>query len=91
MTHEEFNKGYKLLLRFFKEKGRLKDFKEITAKNNPQYKNKLEKAFEVHKHTWYDYFSYTTYIGTEWKQYNDPKMNTFRTEWRILIAENNVI
>lgn len=90
MTHEEFDKGYKLLMRFFKDKKRYKDFKEITAKNSPCYKKALEEAFSQYKKTWYDYFSYTMFVGGDWKQYNDPGLNTFREEWRILIKENNV-
>ena len=90
MTHEEFEKGYKLLLRFFKDKGRYKDFKNITAKNNPQYKKNLETAFNKYKYKWDDYFSYTWFVGTEWQQYNDPGMNTFREEWRKLIIEYNI-
>ena len=90
MTHDEFEKGYKLLLRFFKEIGRLNDFKTITAKNNPSYKTNLEKNFNKFKQTWFDYFSYICYVGTEWKQYNDPGLNTFRENWRKLIKEYNV-
>jgi len=90
MTHDEFEKGYKLLLRFFKEIGRFNDFKTITAKNNPSYKTNLEKNFNNFKQTWFDYFSYIYYVGTEWRQYNDPGLDTFREKWRKLIKEYNV-
>ena len=42
MTDEIFEKGYKALIRYFKDIGRYNDFLTITAKHNPKYKQKLK-------------------------------------------------
>ena len=88
MTHDEFEKGYKLLLRFFKEIGRFNDFKTITAKNNPSYKTYLKKQFDDKKMGWNKFFSYTWFVGENYEQYNDPSLNELRNGWFEFVADN---
>ena len=93
MTDEEFEKGYKALIRYFKDIGRYNDFLRITAKKDPQYKQKLKEAFnkqERYTGGWYKYFSYTFYVGEEYQQYNDPSLNTLRAGWFTFLEENNI-
>ncbi len=88
MTNEIFEKGYKLLLRYFKEIGRYNDFKKITAKNNPLYKKTIKENFDKWKHGWSQFFYYTWYVGTDYEQYNDPGLNKLREGWTEFIKQN---
>lgn len=90
MTNEIFENGYKLLIRFFKEMGRYNDFKKITAKNNPLYKSKLKQQFEIHNGCgWYDFFTFTWFVGTNYTLYNDPKLDNLRKKWREFVRQYN--
>ena len=93
MTDELFEKGYKALIRYFKDIGRYNDFLTITAKNNPKYKQKLKEEFkknEAYCGGWYKYFSYTMYIGENYRDYNDPYLDTLRAGWFTFLEENHI-
>ena len=85
MTDEIFERGYKVLLRFFKEIKRYNDFKRITAQYDPQYKQKLKARFKEHKGTsigaWNRYFDYTFYVGEQYDEYNDTGLDKLRKQW----------
>ena len=49
MTDENFEKGYKALIRYFKDIGRYNDFLNITAKRDPKYKQYLKEAFKKYE------------------------------------------
>lgn len=93
MTDENFEKGYKALIRYFKDIGRYNDFLNITAKRDPKYKQHLKETFKKYEPMlggWYKYFSYTYYIGKDFNDYNDPHLDNLRTGWFIFLQENNI-
>lgn len=82
MTTKEFEKGYKLLVRYFKDIGRYNDFITITVKHDRNYKDKLFDTFNVHSvGGWEKYFSYTFFVGENYNDYGDPHLDTLRAGW----------
>lgn len=94
MTDENFNKGFKLLMRYLKEQKRYQDFKNITVvyfqHKGYAFKPYLKKEFDITKHTWSRFFDYTTFVGENWKEYNDPGLNHLREGWRKFIENENI-
>lgn len=90
MTDEHFEKGYKLLKRYFKEINRYPDFLRITAKNNPQYKTKLKYNFNFHENCgWPEFFTYTWFVGEDYEAYNDQGLIKLRDGWHNFMREHN--
>lgn len=93
MTDEIFEKGYKALIRYFKDIGRYNDFLAITAKHNPKYKQHLKETFKKYEPIlggWDKYFSYTYYVGKDYNDYNDPHLDNLRAGWLTFLQENNI-
>lgn len=100
MTQQQFDDGYKLLTRFFKDIGRYNDFIKITAKYDRQFKQKLKNEFDLHKTnalsiypnyytTWNNFFDYTWFVGDDWQLYNDNALNNLRKQWQNFLIEKN--
>jgi len=82
MTEQKFEKGFKLLKRFFKEINRYNDFVKISAEKNPKYKQILKCAYERNPAlTWHHYFTFAFLVGNNYEEYNDPGLNTLRKKW----------
>lgn len=82
MTEQKFEKGFKLLKRFFKEINRYSDFVKISAEKNPKYKQILKCVYEKNPSlTWHHYFSFAFLVGYNYEEYNDPGLNTLRKKW----------
>ena len=88
MSNENFEKGYKLLRRYFKEIGRYPEFIKITTENNPSYKTYLKKQFDDKSLGWNAFFTYTCFVGKNYKQYNDPSLNKLRNGWLEFVIDN---
>ena len=95
MTDEKFNKGFKLLMRYLKEQKRYNDFKRITVgyfrlTQETSYKSYLKKLYKTNGYTWWQFFDYTTFVGNDWRQYNDEGLNHLREGWRKFIENKNI-
>lgn len=101
MTQQQFDDGYKLLTRFFKDIGRYNDFIKITAKYDRKFKQKLKNEFDLHKTnplsiypnyyhtTWNNFFDYKWFVGDDWQLYNDNALNNLRKQWQNFLIEKN--
>ncbi len=94
MTDENFNKGFKLLMRFLKEEKRYQDFKNITVKfvqhnKGYAYKPYLKRQFDITNKTWWYFFNYTSFVGDNWEEYNDLGLNSIRDKWRKFMDEHH--
>lgn len=94
MTQQQFDNGYKLLTRFFKDIGRYNDFIKITAQYDRKFKQKLKNEFDLWENTdsvsnWNKFFTYEFYVGTRWRDYNDPSLNNLRKQWQKFLIEKN--
>jgi len=90
MTEKTFEKGYKLLKRYFKEINRYPEFIRITTQNNPSYKKILKRNFNVHRRTWYEFFTYTWFVGDNYQLYNDHCLNKLREGWHKFLQEHEI-
>lgn len=95
MTDEKFNKGFKLLMRFLKEEKRYQDFKNITVKffqhKGYAYKLYLKREFDITNTSWWNFFNYTSFVGENWREYNDIGLNNIRNKWRDYIKNTDII
>lgn len=96
MTDREFNDGFRLLMRYFKDIGRFADFKRITARNNPSFKDYLKHEFDTRKkpffstydkYGWDDFFRFTWFVGTNYEEYNDPCLLQLNRNWLMFLKK----
>ena len=101
MTDREFNDGFRLLMRYFKDIGRFADFKRITARNNPMFKKHLKHEFDTRerptwprgmfntsdRYGWDDFFRFTWFVGTNYEEYNDPCLLQLNRNWLMFLKE----
>ena len=90
MTQKTFEKGYKLLKRYFKEINRYPEFIRITTQNNPSYKKILKRNFNAYNGTWHEFFTYTWFVGDNYQLYNDDCLTTLRTGWYKFLQEHEI-
>lgn len=95
MTQQQFDDGYKLLTRFFKDTGRYNDFIKITVQHNRKFKQKLKDQFDIWENrpevgNWNAFFTYQFFVGEKWRDYNDlPSLNNLRKQWQNFLIEKN--
>lgn len=82
-------------MRYLKDIGRFADFKRITARNNPLFKDYLKHEFDTREkpfgssdgYGWEDFFRFTWFVGTNYEEYNDPCLSQLNHNWLMFLKE----